>query len=54
MKTQVIGTHYKCLNEALLMSTHNMWSHHDSLLEAEDAKLGVNVTKSYIKLYQLW
>ena len=24
MKTYVVGTHLKCLNEALLMSTHNI------------------------------
>ena len=27
MKTYVVGTHYKCLTEALLMSTHNICFH---------------------------
>ena len=27
MKTYVVGTHEKCLSEALLMSTHNVYLH---------------------------
>ena len=49
----VVGTHYKCLNEALLMSTHNIYFHREirkihippSYLELCEKKMKKKVTK---------